>query len=153
MSIKFSPNLLRLWMFANAEAWFCQSIVIEPAHFWIGCLKLTDPKLADALAEQGAPVDARIECTREAARILAFLEMDATTAATRRRQMRARLLRGQPPRKFPDGDLPMFHRSESSRRLFEIASRKAAERQEAHLSPLHILESLFEMKLVSLESL
>ena len=153
MNITFSPSLLRLWVFANAEAWFCQAPVIEPAHFWIACLKLTDPKIADALAEQGAPVEARIECNREASRILSFLEMDAKTATARRREMRARVLRGQAPRPVPNDGIPYLHRSESSRRLFELATRKAAERQESHLSPLHILESLFEMKLVSLESL
>ncbi len=153
MDNAFSTSFLRLWSIANAEAWFCQGAVIEPAHFWVGCLKMTDPKLVAALLESGAPSEECQEFADEAERILAFLEMNAETAATKRREMRAKLLRGRSPREFPEGRLPMLHRSESSRRLFELAARKAAEHGSKALTSMHLLESLFEMKLVSLESL
>ena len=44
-------------------------------------------------------------------------------------------------------------RSESSCRRFEIALRKAAEHKSDTLFPMHILESLFDMQLVSLGAL
>lgn len=151
MNFQFSRLLHRLWLLANCEAWFCQGAVIEPAHFWVACLKMVDPKLKK-LFEGGASPEECNEFAHEAGRILTFLEMDAATAATRRRQMRAKLLRGRSPREFPEGGLPMLHRSESSRRLFEVAARKAAERGEKELTPMHLLESLFEMNLVSLRN-
>lgn len=153
MSQKLSREWMLLWTLANCEAWFCQGAVIEPAHFWVACLKMGDPKLKEKLFEGGASPGECEEFAREVGRILSFLEMDATTAATRRRQMRAKLLRGRSPREFPEGRLPMLHRSESSRRLFEVAARKATERGENELKPMHLLESLFEMNLVSLKSL
>ena len=122
-------------------------------HFWMACLKMVDPKLKEALLESGAsPADCE-EFAQETERILAYLEMDAAAAATRRRKMRAKLLRGRSPRAFPEGCLPMLHRSESSRRLFEIAARNASKRGSETLAPLHLLESLFEMQLVSLKNL
>ncbi|MBR6022985.1 MAG: hypothetical protein IK066_11285 [Kiritimatiellae bacterium] len=114
---------------------------------------MTDSKLVKALFDGGATPAECTEFAAEASRILAFLEMDAETAALRRREMRAKLLRGRSPREFPEGRLPMLHRSEASRRLFELAARKAAERGAKEVTPLHLLESLFEMKLVSLRSL
>ena len=151
MNLEPSPALFRLWVIANAEAWFCQGEVIEPVHFWIGCLKMVDPKLEAALFDGGAAAPECEEFAGEVARMLAYLEMDAEVAATLRRKLRARLLRGRSPREFPEGRLPRLHRSESSRRLFQIAARRAAERKEESLTPLHVLESLFEMKLVSLD--
>lgn len=152
MNIPMAPSLIRLWILANIETWFCQGAVIEPAHFWVACLKLVDPKLKEVLFEGGAAPEECEEFAREAGRILTFLELDAATAATRRRQMRAKLLRGRSPREFPEGRLPMLHRSESSRRLFEVAARKAADRGEKEMTPMHLLESLFEMNLVSLRN-
>ena len=153
MNIQPSKSFLRLWSLANVEAWFCQAAAIEPAHFWIACLKLADPKIAAAMLDAGASTEDCAEQTAEAGRVLSFLEMDAEAAALRRREMRARLLRGRSPREFPEGELPRLHRSESSRRLFEIAIRKAAERHSETLAPIHLLESLFDMQLVSLGSL
>ena len=153
MNVQPTKSFLRLWSLANVEAWFCQAATIEPAHFWIACLKLADPKIAAAMLDGGASPEDCTEQTAEAGRILAYLEMDAATAAQRRREMRARLLRGRSPREFPEGELPRLHRSESSRRLFEIALRKAAEHKSETLSPMHLLESLFDMKLVSLSAL
>ena len=153
MNIQPTKPFLRLWSLANTEAWFCQAAVIEPAHFWIACLKLADPKLAEAMLDGGASPEDCTEQTSEARRILAYLEMDAAAAADRRREMRVRLLRGRSPREFPESGLPRLHRSESSRRLFEIALRKAAEHKSKTLSPMHLLKSLFDMKLVSLSSL
>lgn len=153
MDIEYSTSSLQLWSIANAEAWFCQGAVIEPAHFWVGCLKMTDPKLVAALVKSGAPAEECQEFAAEAERILTYLEMDAEAAATKRREMRAKLLRGRSPREFPEGRLPMLHRSESSRRLFELTARKATERGAKAVTPMHLLESLFEMELVSLDSL
>ena len=153
MSIPLAPSFLCLWAIANSEAWFCQGAVIEPAHFWVGCLKMTDPRLAKVLCDGGESSDECKEFAMDAKRILSYLEMDVEMAATRRRKMRAKLLRGRSPRDFPEGRLPMLHRSESSRRLFELAARKAAERGAKEVTPVHLLESLFEMKLVSLSSL
>ncbi len=82
--------------------------------------------------------------------MLAYLEMNAESAANLRRRLRGKLLRGQEPRPFPeDGDLPYLHRSESSRRLFEIAIRKVEERKADTLTPLHVAEALFDMKFAS----
>ena len=67
--------------------------------------------------------------------------------------MRVKLLRGQAPRPIPDKGIPYLHRSESSRRLFEVALTKAGAEHSPTLTPLHLLESLFDMKLVSLSSL
>lgn len=154
MKFELSFGSKYLWMLANIEAWFCQSPVIEPAHFWIACLKMTDPQLKPISEGGDIAMDQCVEHAQETSRILAYLEMDVETAARQRRAMRSRLLQGNPPRKFPGRGLPpMLHRSESSRRLFVVAARKAAERGEAKLRPMHILESLFEMNLVSLESL
>lgn len=153
MRIRPTKAFLRLWSLANVEAWFCQAAAIEPAHFWVACLKLTDPKIAAAMLDQGASPEDCAKQAAEAGRILAYLEMDANTAAQRRRETRERLLRGRSPREFPEGEMPRLHRSESSRRLFEIALRKAAELKSEELTPMHLLESLFDMQLVSLSSL
>ncbi len=65
----------------------------------------------------------------------------------------AAVLRGKSPREPPeDGKIPYLHRSESSRRLFELALRKADSRKAPELTPTLLAESLFDMKLASLES-
>ena len=153
MNIQPSKSLLRLWALANAEAWFCQSDSIEPVHFWIACLKLADPAIAAAMLNQGTPPEECAEQAAAAREILTYLEIDTAKATSLRRGLRGKVLRGREPRSFPEGGPPYLHRSESSRRLFEIALRKAHERQSAELTPLILLESLFDMKLASLESL
>ena len=153
MPIPPSNPLLHLWAVANAEAWFCQGSAIEPAHFWIACLKTADESFAAAMLDHGAPPE---ECAAQAAesqRLREYLEMDSEATATLRRRLRGRLLRGKPPREPPaDGKIPYLHRSESSRRLFELALRKAESRKSAELTPTLLAESLFDMKLASLES-
>ena len=111
---------------------------------------MTDSKLEELVSEQGISV---AEYENETSRMLTYLEMDKETAVVRRREMRAKLLHGRGARKPPQGTMTLLHRSESSRRLFVVAARKAQERGEVELRPMHILESLFEMNLVSLESL
>ena len=54
MNIQPSKSFLRLWSLANVEAWFCQAATIEPAHFWIACLKFADPQIAAAMLYAGA---------------------------------------------------------------------------------------------------
>ena len=154
MSIDVSKPVVRLLLLANIEAWRCRASSIEPVHFWIACLKFSDPKIAEALFDGGVPPE---ECTEQAAaarEILAYLEIDAERAATLRRELRGRLLRGNAPRESPDdGDIPYLHRSESSRRLFVVAKRKAEEQKAGAVTPLHIAESLFDMQLASLGDL
>ena len=88
MNIRPTKSFLRLWSLANVEAWFCQAATIEPAHFWLACLKLADPKIAAAMLDGGAAPEDCTEQTAEAGRILAYLEMDADAAAKRRRRKR-----------------------------------------------------------------
>ena len=144
-----SPSFDLLWRIANAEAWHCHSEVIEPIHFWIACLKLVDPSVVDAVRLQF--VNLRTELQSERNQILSYLEMDADSARTRRRKERALLLRGKPPRNFPDKHCPCLHRSESSRRLFDLTGRKARERGLDTVTPRLLLECLFEMNLISLD--
>ena len=149
-----SHSLLRLWTIANAEAWLCRGTSIEPVHFWIAALKMTDPKIPEALLDGGASAETCKEQSDAARALLAYLEMDESEATERRRRERGKLLRGREPRTLPeDGKIPYLHRSESSRRLFEIAIRKAAARSASSLTPLHLVESIFDMRLASLSAL
>lgn len=151
MNMEPSKPFLLLWVLANAEAWRCGAVNIEPAHFWIASLKFADPKNAVAMFDSGAPPEECSELAASAREILAYLDIDAERAATLRRELRGRLLRGKEPREMPeDGNIPYLHRSESSRRLFEIALRKASTQKAERLTPLILVESLFDMKFASL---
>lgn len=151
MNIQPAKSIFRLWSFANVEAWFCHAAAIEPVHFWIAALKMADPEIAGAMLDAGATAEECKEQAAESRNILSYLETDADSARTLRRKLRSKLLRGRVPREMPEnGSIPYLHRSETSRRVFEIAARKAAERHAKFLSTLHLLESLFDMQLVSL---
>ena len=147
-----SKELLRLWTIANAEAWFCQASNIEPVHFWIAALKLADPDIAGAMLENGAAPEECEAQSQLSKQLLAYLEMTPEETAKFRRRERAKILNGRAPRGMPEDGPPYLHRSESSRRLFQIALRKAESRKSSELTPMHRLESLFDMNLVSLPS-
>ncbi len=151
MSLSVSNSVVRLLLLANVEAWRCRASNIEPVHFWIACLKMADTSFAGKLLDAGGTPEDCKEQAEQSNRLLAFLEMDSDMAAERRRTIRGKLLRGQPPREIPENGPEYLHRSESSRRLFEIAMRKAEARGSTTLLPSDIAESLFDMKLVSLE--
>lgn len=147
-----SKDFIRLWNIANAEAWFCQASDIDPVHFWIAALKMADPNIAAAMLEDGmAPEECEAQA-KASGLILDYLEMTPDEAAKFRRRQRAKTLHGRAPRGMPDGGMPCLHRSESSKRLFSIAVRKAESRNAEELTPMHLLESLFDMQLVSLDS-
>ena len=144
-----SKSLLQLWVVANEEAWLCQASNIEPVHFWLAALKLADPDIATALFQAGAGSEVCKEQANLSNDLLAFLEIDAETAKTKRRETRAKLLNGRAPRGVPDGTTPYLHRSESSRRLFEVAAQEAGNRKAEELSATDVVGTLFEMNLVT----
>ena len=127
--MKLAPSLLKLWVLANAEAWYCQASNIDPVHFWLAALKLANPDLAAELFKAGG---------------------DAEKAKQLRAETRVKLLNGRAPRGTPDGTMPYLHRSESSRRLFEVAIEGATKRKVDELTVTDVIGALFDMNLVTM---
>ncbi len=148
--MKLAPSLLKLWVLANAEAWYCQASNIEPVHFWLAALKLANPDLAAELFKAGGTPEDCKELAELANGILGYLEMDAEKAKQLRAETRVKLLNGRAPRGTPDGTMPYLHRSESSRRLFEVALEGAAKRNVDELTVTDIIGTLFDMNLVTM---
>lgn len=145
-----SKHILELWVQANAEAWHCQASNIEPVHFWLAALKFADPDLAAALFKAGGSPEDCKALSGLAHTILCFLEMDADRARQLRAETRKKLLNGRAPRGTPDGAMPYLHRSESARRLFEVAAESAERRKVDELTVTDLVGSLFSMNLVPL---
>ena len=143
-----SPSFDLLWRIANVEAWHCHSEVIEPIHFWLACLKLVSLLMVTGNKDQ--LFDRYSDLRSQVDSILAYLEMDAETTQSLRQRERTRLLCGRPPRAFPAEGIPILHRSESSRRLFELTCRKALSRRLKTITPQLLLECLFDMQLATL---
>lgn len=145
-----SKQLLQLWLQANSEAWYCQASNIEPVHFWLAALKLANPDLAAELFRAGGSPEDCKELAKLANGILGYLEMDAEKAKQLRTETRVKLLNGRAPRGTPDGTMPYLHRSESSRRLFEVAIEGATKRKVDELTVTDIVGTLFDMNLVTM---
>ena len=146
-----SKQLLQFWIQANSEAWHSQASNIEPVHFWLAALKLADPDLAATLFKAGGSPEDCKALADLAHSILSYLEMTAEKAKQLRIDTRAKLLNGRAPRGTPDGATPYLHRSESSRRLFEVAIESAQRRKVEELSVTDIIGALFDMNLVTME--
>ncbi len=146
-----SKQLLQLWLQANSEAWYCQASNIEPVHFWLAALKLANPDLAAALFKAGGSPEDCKALAELSSGILGYLEMDVEKAKQLRADTRAKLLNGRAPRGTPDGATPYLHRSESARRLFEVAIESATKRKVEELAVTDIIGALFDMNLVTME--
>lgn len=145
-----SSQLIQLWIHANSEAWYCQASNIEPVHFWLSTLKLANPENATLMFKAGGtPEDCKILASISK-QILSYLEIDAEKAHLLRIECLKNILKGRPPRGMPDGSIPYLHRSETSRRLFEVATEAAMIRKAKKLSITDIIDALIDMKLVTM---
>ena len=153
MPLTLSRPLLIYWTLSNAEAYICRSPNIDPVHFWLGALKFVDDKILNVFLDKKMPEENWKEIASESNRLLAYLEKTREEAETLRRTLRRSLLGDDTPAPIPDDGAPYLHRSPASRRLFQNATELAGSRSCKALFPIHVVETLFDMKLVDMSDL
>lgn len=142
--IEIHPSLLFAWDIANAEACLTGSAEIEPVHFLLATLKVSDSRFKRVLEETdltAESVASALAVTAQCRNILGMSDDEMTKA---RRRLRAALKE----KKLPAADIRRpartgrLHRSESSRDLFQQSGRRALEADQKEVTLLHLLEEL-----------
>ncbi len=128
-------------LLANSEAVSANAGNIEPAHLWMGVLKLVDPCLKRNLDLLGLPEEAQGEVLDCAKKIRHYLEINVREAATRRHALRQDL-RGGDDISPPAVSIAFLHRSQAAKDIYSEAERIAAEQGTASLSARHLAEAL-----------
>lgn len=143
--VRHTDSLLLAWRIAEIEAIHSGSKLTEPAHLFIGLLKIVDIDLDKVLAHN--TVLNRNSVKREV-RVLndCFGEFLLQTTPIRRRLRK--YLAKEMPSSFPK----RLRRSTRSREVFEGAER-LAESAEGLVHPLHLLAALLQGQDPTIESI
>ena len=140
MKIDISTSVRIVWMIANAEASAAGSDTIQPVHFFLGVLKIIDPKFAENLKDLELPDDEKQSIFKDAKNVRRYLEIQDDDVTKYRRKVRASLKRKETRK----ADNQMLHRSEVSRHVFEVAVEKAVKAGQPKVSLSYLIEALFE---------
>lgn len=134
--IRHSKCLLIIWSLAEQEAIHLRQRKIEPAHFFLGLLKIVEWQASALLKNPDPKLEAEID--RDIADLKVCLgEFVLETTYTRR------FLRGILPSGENEDPPPNLQRSEASRSIFAAADDHARPRGGMVL-PVHLLSSLLE---------
>jgi len=142
--VRHIDSLILAWQIAEIEARHVGSHHIEPAHLFLGLLKIVDLDLAKVLTKSSSydttAISGEIATLRSA-----FGEYDLDTTLIRRR-FRRYLKKGDPLERSVH-----LHRSQKARAVFAQAER-LAEPAGGNVHPLHLAVALLKGQDPSIES-
>jgi ATP-dependent Clp protease ATP-binding subunit ClpC len=141
--VKHNDSLVLAWHIAELEAKHLGSKQIDPAHLFLGLLKIVDLDLERVLARTGidsTEVESQVDLLR-----LCFGEYDLDTTQIRRR-LRRYLKKGEPI----EGKIRL-RRSQGARETFAKAE-KLAEVAGGNVHPIHLTVALLKQQDPSVES-
>lgn len=142
--IDIHPSLLFAWDIANDEACLVSSSEIEPVHFLLATLKVSDSRFKSLIEETDLTAEVVDSVLAVTARCRDALGMSDDELTTARRSLRAALR----ARELPVADMSQparigrLHRSATSRDLFQQAGRRALRADQHEVNMLHLLEEL-----------
>lgn len=137
--VRHSDALLISWRLAELEAAHLKQSELEPAHFFLGLLKLVELDLNSILSDNTTLSSdqiqaglAQVECLRHT-----FFAAEVDTTATRRRLRRS----------MPKGEAAMekgqhIRRSSATRAMFVKAEEGVLHSPHAVLQPIHLLDAI-----------
>ena len=136
-----SNALLIAWRLAELEAANLRSAELEPIHFFLGLLKLSELDLEPILAENtslsNAQILREIESVQQMASCFSLLGMETT-------QTRRRLRRSLPSGSGEVETGQHFRRGMASRDVFSRADELALTHGSDSVQPLHLLSSIVD---------
>ncbi len=147
-SIKPERLLQVCWLIANAEAKELGAAEILPIHFLLAVMKVIDPEFPNQLDKLSITSEDWATMCREAQSVRRYIDVLPERVTEKRRGLRRRLAakRENPP-VVADG---MLHRSAALKRAFSDACMFT---EGDALTFLKLVESLFELELVSLDDI
>ena len=144
-----AEELLKLcWIIANAEAKHLGATEILPIHFLLAAMKIIDPKFPEQLDKLNVSSEDWASMCKEARSIRHYIDVLPERVAIKRRGLRKRLAKQQV--NAPVTAEGMLHRSESLKKAFSDACMLS---KGDVLSLKTLVESLFELELVSLDDI
>jgi len=144
-----AEELLKLcWQIANVEAKHLGAAEILPIHFLLAVMKIVDPEFPSQLDKLNVSSEEWSSMCKEAQTIRHYIDVMPDRVTGKRRGLRKRLAAQQVnPPVTADG---MLHRSESLKRAFSDACMLT---KGDVLTLRSLIESLFELELVSLDDI
>lgn len=140
--------LLKLcWMIANIEAKRLGAEEILPIHFLLATMKIIDPMFPSMLDKLDVGSDEWAAMCKEATSVRRYIDVMPDRVTIKRHRIRARLAKDREAQPV-EGD-GFLHRSKSLKRAFEDAMMFSEKAEE--LTLLKLIESMFELELVSLD--
>ncbi len=138
-AVRHSDSLLLAWRLAELEAAHLRQEELEPAHFFLGLLKLVELDVNAILTDNTTLSSRRIQeelaCVERLGQC--FHAAGLETTATRRR------LRRSLPRGTAEMEMGRrIRRSAAAREMFAVAERSLEENERLILEPLHLLEAV-----------
>lgn len=144
-----AEELLKLcWIIANAEAKHLGATEILPIHFLLAAMKIIDPEFPEQLDKLNVSSEDWASMCKEAKSIRHYIDVLPERVAIKRRGLRKRLAKQQV--NAPVTAEGMLHRSESLKKAFSDACMLS---KDDILSLKTLVESLFELELVSLDDI
>lgn len=136
------------WLIANAEAKNLGAAEILPIHFLLAVMKVIDPEFPNQIDKLNVTSEEWATMCKEAQSVRRYVDVMPERVTEKRRGLRRRLAakRENPPI-AEDG---MLHRSEALKRAFSDACMFT---EGGTLTLLKLVESLFELELVSLDNI
>lgn len=136
------------WLIANAEAKHLGATEILPIHFLLATMKIIDPNFPAQIDALNISSEEWSSMCKEAQGIRRYIDVMPDRVTGKRRGLRKRLVaqRVNPPVTVEG----MLHRSESLKRAFTDACMLA---KGDVLTLRTLIESLFELELVSLDDI
>ncbi|MEI8120433.1 MAG: AAA family ATPase [bacterium] len=149
MSLNADLSIQLVWAIANTEANLSGEKRIRPIHFYLGILKLVDPRFLKQLHGVDIPEEEQRSLGQLSKDVRHYLEMTVDEITKLRRALRSGLREGTPEKV----EIHMLHRSDDSRKVFLEAGNKVIQAGGKSLSVLQLAEALFESGAISLDGL
>lgn len=136
------------WLIANSEAKNLGASEIQPIHFLLAVMKVIDPEFPNQLDKLNITSEEWAAMCKEAQSVRRYIDILPERVTGKRRGLRRRLVakRENPP----IADDGMLHRSAALKRAFSDACMFT---EGDTLTLLKLVESLFELELVSLDDI
>ena len=136
------------WLIANAEAKNLGAAEILPIHFLLAVMKVIDPEFPNQVDKLNVTSEEWAAMCKAAQNIRHYIDVMPEKVTGKRRRLRANLAGKQVGP--PITQAGMLHRSEDLKRAFHDACMFS---EGDTLTLLKLVESLFELELVSLDDI
>ena len=147
-TLKAGKLLQVAWLIANVEAKNLGATEILPIHLLLAVMKIIDPAFPDQLDKLNIPSGEWATMCREAQDIGHYIDVIPERVTGKRRKLRRRLAANMGGR--PIAEEGMLHRSAALKRAFSDACMFT---EGDTLTLQKLVESLFELEMVSLEDI